>query len=60
MLDEQVVRLAEVGQLRVLLERQYQVATVDLGARVQASDRFLETPRNREASSSAWVTSLWV
>ncbi len=38
MLDEQVICFAEVGQRRVPVERQHEVATVDLGACVQAPD----------------------
>ncbi|COV80293.1 Uncharacterised protein [Mycobacterium tuberculosis] len=40
--DENLVRLAEVGQLRVFLQRQDQVAAVDFGAGVQlANDVFV-------------------
>ncbi len=45
--DEQVVRLAEVGQCRVLLDRQDEVATVDLCARVQATDDVFESGERR-------------
>ena len=36
MLDEGVVQIAEVGEVHVVLERQHEVATVDLRALVQA------------------------
>ena len=45
--DEDLVGLAEVGQRRVLLERQYQVAAVDLRAGVQTPNDFLVLLQNR-------------
>src|SRR5271155_4520900 len=42
--DPDVVRLAEVGQRGVLLERQHQVATVDFGTRVELAEQIPVIP----------------
>ena len=47
--DEDVVRVAEVGQGWVLLQRQYQVATVDLGTRVQFAQKISVSFESRES-----------
>src|SRR5277367_5997496 len=42
--DPDVVRLAEVGQRGVLLERQHQVATLDFGTRVELAEQIPVIP----------------
>ena len=48
MFDEQVIRLAEVGQVLIFLDRQHEMATLDLGTRMQARNCLRQTVVTRK------------
>ena len=60
MFDKEVIRLAEVGQVLIFLDRQHEVATLDLGTCMQARNCLRQTVVTRKLEKRLGHLSLGV